>query len=227
MKVRAVCLLAAALTGCGYHVSGHADLLPKSIKTIAIPGFGNVTIRYKLADRVGAEITREFIQRTRYAVVADPKDADAVLTGAVVSFMSYPTTYDPETSRASGVQAIVNLQLLLLDKNGKVLFHRPNMEIRERYEIAVDAKTYFDESGPAMDRLARDVARSVVSAVLENFCDDDAGPIPRSHEEARTGARLPVRRNRSVSAARVQGSPAARGSGRRGSRQRCHPLRFE
>jgi Lipopolysaccharide-assembly len=165
----AVGLLAIALTGCGYHVAGHADLLPKNIKTIAVPAFGNVTIRYKLADQLATQITREFIERTHYAVVADPKQADAVLTGAVVNFVSYPTTFDPVTSRASGVQAIVYLQLLLMDKAGKVLFNRPGMEIRERYQISVNATTYFDESGPAMDRLARDVARSVVSAVLENF----------------------------------------------------------
>jgi hypothetical protein len=134
-----------------------------------VPAFANVTIRYKLADRLAAQVTREFIQRTRYAVVADPKQADAVLTGAVVNFVSYPTTFDPVTSRASGVQAIANLQLLLMDKTGKVLFNRPNMEIRERYQISVDPVTYFDESEPAMDRLARDVARSVVTAVLENF----------------------------------------------------------
>ena len=169
MTARAVCLLAIALSGCGYHVSGHADLLPKNIKTIAIPAFGNVTIRYKLADRITANVTREFIERTRYAIVADPKQADAVLTGSMVNFVSYPTTFDPVTSRASGVQAIVYLQLILMDKTGKVLFNRPGMEVRERYEIAVDAAGYFDESGPAMDRLARDVARSVVSAVLENF----------------------------------------------------------
>jgi hypothetical protein len=161
--------LALALAGCGYHVSGHADLLPKNIKTIAVPAFGNVTIRYKLADRIPAAITREFIERTRYTVVADPKQADAILSGALVNFVSYPTTYDPVTSRASGVQAIVNVQLMLMDKTGKVLFNRPNMEVRERYEISVDPSGYFDESGPAMDRLARDVARSVVSAVLENF----------------------------------------------------------
>ena len=166
---RAVCLLALALTGCGYHVAGHADLLPKNIKTIAVPAFGNVTIRYKLADRLAMQVTREFIERTHYAVVPDPKNADAVLTGAVVNFVSYPTTFDPVTSRASGVQAIVYLQLLLTDKAGKVLFNRPGMEIRERYQISVDPATYFDESGPAMDRLARDVSRSVVSAVLEKF----------------------------------------------------------
>jgi outer membrane lipopolysaccharide assembly protein LptE/RlpB len=162
----AALLLAA---GCGYHVSGHADMMPKSIKTIAVPAFGNVTIRYKLADRLAADITREFIERTRYKVVADPKQADAVLSGAVVNFSSYPTTYDPVSSRASGVQAIVNVQIQLVDKTGKVIFNRPGMEIRERYEISVDPKTYLDESAPAMDRLARDVARSVVSAVLENF----------------------------------------------------------
>jgi hypothetical protein len=144
-------------------------MLPKTIKTIAVPAFANVTLRYKLTDRISANVAREFIERTRYAVVADPKNADAVLTGAVVNFTSYPTTFDPVTSRASGVQAIVNVQVMLMDKTGKVLFNRPGMEIRERYQISVDPTTYFDESGPAMDRLARDVARSVVSAVLENF----------------------------------------------------------
>lgn len=169
MKARLTGLAMLALSGCGYHVSGHADLLPKNIKTIAIPAFGNVTIRYKLADRISADLTREFISRTRYKVVADSGQADAVLSGAVLNFVSYPTTYDPVTSRASGVQAIVNLQVMLMDKSGKVLFHRPSFEVRERYEIAVDAATYFDESGPAMDRLARDISRSIVSAVLENF----------------------------------------------------------
>jgi len=169
MKGVAVCFVAIALTGCGYHVAGHADLMPKNIKSIAVPAFGNVTIRYKLGERLTTQIKREFIERTHYAVVADPKQADAVLSGAVVNFLSYPTTFDPVTSRASGVQAIVYVQLLLMDKTGKVLFNRPGMEIRQRYEISVDPTTYFDESGPAMDRLARDVARSVVSAVLENF----------------------------------------------------------
>jgi outer membrane lipopolysaccharide assembly protein LptE/RlpB len=168
-RCAAVALLVGGLTSCGYHVSGHADLIPKSIKTIAVTPFGNVTIRYKLADRLSADIAREFLERTRYRVVANSKDADATLSGAVVNFGSYPTTYDPVTGRASGAQVSVSLQLLLMDKTGKVLFNRPGMEIRERYEISVNSATYFDESGPAMDRLARDVARSVVSAVLENF----------------------------------------------------------
>jgi outer membrane lipopolysaccharide assembly protein LptE/RlpB len=169
VKLAALCAATLALAGCGYHLSGNADLLPKSIKTIAVPTFGNVTIRYKLADRLARDITREFIERTRYNVVADPAKADAVLTGAVINFVSYPTTFDPVSSRASGVQVIVMLQLQLKDNTGKIWFNRPNMEVRDRYEISVDPKAYLDESGPAADRVARDVARTIVSAVLENF----------------------------------------------------------
>lgn len=114
-------------------------------------------------------MTRELISRTKYNVTANRDEADATLLGAVVGFVSYPTIYDPVQGRATGVQAIVTIQLTLFDKAGKVLFTRPNFEVRERYEISVDPKNYFDESEPAMQRLARDVARSVVSAMLEAF----------------------------------------------------------
>jgi outer membrane lipopolysaccharide assembly protein LptE/RlpB len=169
-KALAAGLAVAALAGCGYHVAGHADVLPKNIKTIAIPALGNATIRYKLADSLSRDIAREFLSRTRYRVVADPAQADAVLTGALANFASYPTVFDPVTGRATGIQAIVVVQLTLTDRaTGSVLFYRPGMEVRERYEISVDPQAYFDEGGTAMQRLSRDVARSVVSAVLENF----------------------------------------------------------
>ena len=155
--------------GCGYRVAGRTDVLPKNIRTIAIPAFGNVTMRYKLAERLPKDVAREFITRTRYNVVGEQKGADAVLSGAVVNYFSFPTVVDPITGRATGVELVVNLQLTLRDAAGKVLFQRNNFEIRERYQISVDPKAYFDESDAAMERLSRDVAHSVVSAVLENF----------------------------------------------------------
>ena len=79
-----LCAIALLSTGCGYHVSGRSDLLPASIKTIAIPAFGNITGRYRLTDLMARSLTREFINRTRYQVVADENQADAVLKGAVV-----------------------------------------------------------------------------------------------------------------------------------------------
>lgn len=167
----AACAAAAALllAGCGYHVSGHADALPKNIKTIAVPAFGNATTYYRLTERLPAAITREFIARTRYNVVADPKDADAVLTGSVLRIIASPTTYDQTTGRASGVQMYVQLQITLRDRSGAVLYSRPYFEARERYEISTDQRAYLEESDAALDRLSLYVARMVVSGVLEKF----------------------------------------------------------
>ena len=64
----------------------------------------------------------------------------------------------------------MNVQLTLTERaTGKVLFTRPNAEFRERYEITTDPQSYFDESDTALARLSQDVARSIVTAILENF----------------------------------------------------------
>lgn len=158
------------LTCCGYHVTGSANLLPKTIHTIAIPAFGNASTQYKVSDRLAEDLTREFISRTRYQITSDPEHADAVLTGSVNNYASYPTIFDPASNRATGVQLVLFVSVTLRDKaTGKILFNRPNMDLHERYEISVDPKVYLDESELAMDRLSRDAARSIVSAILELF----------------------------------------------------------
>jgi Lipopolysaccharide-assembly len=165
----AVSLMAIALSSCGYHVGGHSDLLPQTIKTIAVPAFTNATTRYKLTDRLAESITREFNSRTRYRVVSDPNGADAVLRGSVTNYVSFATIIDPNTNRASAVDLRVYLQISLVDRTGRVIFSRPNMEVRERYEISVNAGPYFEESDAALDRVSKQVGQQVVSSILENF----------------------------------------------------------
>ncbi len=53
---------------------------------------------------------------------------------------------------------------------GKVIYARPNFEAHERYELSVtNNMQYFDESGAALQRLSKDVARDLVTSILENF----------------------------------------------------------
>jgi hypothetical protein len=167
------CLLVAAalvLAGCGYRMGSHSDLLPAAIQTIALPAFDNLTNRYRLSERLPTAIGREFVSRTRYRIVSQPEEADAVLRGAVVNFMTFPNVADPTTGRSVGTQITVVLQVSLTERqSGKVLFTRPSMEFRQRYEIAVDQAQYFEESDLALDRLSRDMARTLVSSVLEAF----------------------------------------------------------
>ena len=166
----AVFAVVLCATGCAYHVAGRSDIMPQTIHTIAITPFVNRTIQYKLAQRLPADIAREFIARTHYKVVTDPKTADAVLDGAVLNFLSYPIIADQASGRATVVQCSAYLKVTLTERaTGKVLFTRPSFEARERYEISVDPQAYFDESGAGIERLGRDVARDVVTSILEKF----------------------------------------------------------
>lgn len=170
-----VCVL-MLLGGCGYHVGGKADMVPKNIKSLYIPPFGNNTTKYRLTDRMAAAVTREFLTRTRYRVVNDANDADAILNGIIVNYNSFPTIFDagttnrPGTGRASGIEMRVTLSVKLTDRVSKaILYNQPSFEAHERYEVSIDPTVYLEENDAALDRMARSVARQIVSAILENF----------------------------------------------------------
>ncbi|MGH9611714.1 MAG: LPS assembly lipoprotein LptE, partial [Bryobacteraceae bacterium] len=169
-----VAVAIATLTGaaCGYHTAGHADLVPKTIQTVAVPAFTNLTTRYKLTDRLPEAISHELIAHSRFKVVNDPDEADAVIRGAVISYIAYPVIFSQNQRTGEGstvVQFSVTMQVSFVARGGKVLYSRPSFQSKEEYEISADPKQFFEESDAALDRLSRDVARDVVSSILQNF----------------------------------------------------------
>ena len=162
--------LAAASASCGYHAGGKAETIPRGIQTIAIPAFTTLSTRYRLIDLLPQEVGREFNTRTRFRVVTDPADADAVLRGTIDSAAAGPNVFDPFSGKATVVQVTVVVSIDLAERStGRVLFTRPNLAFRQNYSIAVDPHQFFDESGPAFDRVSRDLARDIVTAVMEDF----------------------------------------------------------
>ena len=161
---------AASLLSCGYHIGGKADLVPKSIQTISIPAFTTFTTRYRLVDVLPQQIGREFVARTRFHIVNDPSQADAVLNGSVNTVTANPTISDPTSGKATSVQITVSVTVNLIERaTGRVLYSRPNLIARQNYEISVDPHQFFDERDPAFARLSLDVAHDIVSAIVENF----------------------------------------------------------
>jgi hypothetical protein len=64
----------------------------------------------------------------------------------------------------------VRLKVLLEERETKkILYQNDNYLFREAYEISTDPATFFDEQGPALDRMARDFASRLVADVVENF----------------------------------------------------------
>jgi hypothetical protein len=155
---------------CGYRTAGRGDRLPPDVKTIAIPIFTNKTRQYRIEQRVSAAVTREFIDRTKYQITTETAHADALLKGEIKDIRSGVIAFDPSTGRATTLQVQVTAQIDLTDQHTKkVLFSNHNYIFREQYQISQNPATLFEEQDPALDRLSRDLARTLVTAILENF----------------------------------------------------------
>ena len=159
------------LTGCGYHSSTHAQVrLPSGISTIAVPVFVNNTQSYRAEQVLTQAVVREITSRSPYRVVTnDDGSSDAVLRGTVITINTYPLTYDSQTGRQSSAIVQINTSIKLVDKHGRTLFEDPNYSFREQYQVSREVTSFFDESPPAVDRLSRDFARTLVAEILEGF----------------------------------------------------------
>lgn len=175
-------LVAAASGGCGYHVAGRSDALPKNIHVIAVPALENKTTSYRIEQRLTAATVHEFLAKTQYRVVSDPANGDAVLRGKVLSLEAVPLLFDTSTGRATTMLVTVKCEVSFEERDtGKILYHTNNFVFRNEYEIPnivnpttgqVNGATlagFFEEQDPALDRLAHDFAARLVAAVTENY----------------------------------------------------------
>jgi len=182
-----LCISAAIfLSACGYHVGGTASLMPPGLKVIAVPALKNDTPRYRIEQGMTQAVVHEFIARTKYRIVSSEDSADAVLHGEITSFEAIPVVFDTtptttpnattvpalNTTTASATTMLVSVHMkvsLEERETKKVLYKNDNYFFREPYEISTDPSKFFDEQGPALERMSRDFAARLVSDVLENF----------------------------------------------------------
>lgn len=159
-------LLAAA--ACGYRLAGKATAIPETVDSIAIPIFTNQTTKYRLEQRLTSAVVDEFISRTRYRVVPDPAAAKAVLTGEVTEFTSTPVIF----AGGAGSTFLVTVRMRIALRESatkKLLFENNNFYFREEFEISRGSREFFPEEGPAMNRLSKELSRTLVSSILESF----------------------------------------------------------
>jgi hypothetical protein len=180
-----LCFSAAIfLSSCGYHVGGTGSRLPPGLKVIAVPALENHTTRYRIEQRMTEAVVREFLARTRYRIVSTEDSADAVLHGEIMSFEATPAVFDTTptpnstsnpnvnttTARATTMLVSVRLKVRLEERETKrVLYQNDNYLFREPYEISTDPSKFFDEQGPALERMSRDFASRLVADIVENF----------------------------------------------------------
>jgi hypothetical protein len=167
-------LLALAVNGCGYSLSGRGSFLPAYIRTIGVPMFGNVTNIPDVERRVTERVRSELIGRGRYTVETSRTGVDAVLSGEITSISFVPTGFNQQQQATRYALTLVGRIELRDLKTDKILWQNPSMQFSEQYDAttvstATDPGAFLRQDANALDRLASEFARAVVSAMLEAF----------------------------------------------------------
>jgi hypothetical protein len=174
--VRFVVLAAVVALGvaCGYSLAGRGSFLPGYIQTIGVPLFVNTTPYLEVEQRFTERVRSELIGRGRYTVLPQDTGTDAVLRGTIANIAVTPTNFNDQ-KQATRYAIVITTRIEFVDqRENRVLWENPAMVFREEYDLPQDSQAgdptaFFGQGSNALERIANDFARTVVSAILEAF----------------------------------------------------------
>jgi hypothetical protein len=141
--------------------------LPSHIRRVAVPAFQNSALRFKIESRVTKAVIDELIHRGRgLRVQGDREGADAVIEGIIKSF-SFAGVLLDDKGRARIFEVTIEAAVTVRDQaENRVLYDNQNFVFRGEYEFANDPRNFFSEEDPAVQRMARSFAESIVSTLI-------------------------------------------------------------
>ncbi|HEX8068385.1 MAG TPA: LptE family protein [Pyrinomonadaceae bacterium] len=144
--------------------------LPDYVRTLAVPPFENQALRYKIESRFTEAVSNEIIRRGRgLRVQSGRSGADAVVDGVIKSF-SFSGVLLDERGRSRVFEVTIVGAVTVRDQvQNRVLYDNQNFVFRGEFEFANDPRTFFNEEDPAVQRIARSFAESLVSTLVNGF----------------------------------------------------------
>ncbi|HEX8845974.1 MAG TPA: LptE family protein [Pyrinomonadaceae bacterium] len=172
----------AALAAVLFLVSGFRECykpvtknqLPTRIRTVAVPAFQNNALRYKIETRFTEAVINEIVRRGRgLRVQSEREGADAVIDGVIKSFNFSGVLLDSR-GRARIFEVTITAAVTVRDQvENRVIYDNQNYVFRGEFEFSDDPRSYFNEEDPAVQRIARSFAESVVSTLVNGFGVND------------------------------------------------------
>lgn len=143
--------------------------LPSRIRTVAVPAFQteSTALRYKIDSRFTEAVMKELVHRGRGLRVQGQREgADAVIEGVIKSF-SFAGVLLDDKGRARIFEVTIVAAVTVRDQTeNRVLYDNQNFVFRGEYEFASDPRSFFNEEDPAVLRMARSFAESIVSTLI-------------------------------------------------------------
>jgi hypothetical protein len=124
-------------------------------------------LRYKVESRFTDAVMRELVHRGRGLRVQGQREgADAVIEGVIRSFNFGGVLLD-DKGRARIFEVTIVAAVTVRDQTeNRVLYDNQNFVFRGEYEFASDPRSFFNEEDPAVLRMARSFAESIVSTLI-------------------------------------------------------------
>jgi hypothetical protein len=164
----AVALLLLPLVGCGYALVGRSSNLPEDVRAIYVETLANQTGRAQVDQIVTEALAQEFVKRQRFQVVGNAGEADAILTGTVLSYRVSPVAFLDGRARQYQVQLGANMEFARTD-NDEVIWRQSNYFFRETYEAEIDEEAFISREDEKLEDVAKRFAETVVIDLLEGF----------------------------------------------------------
>lgn len=138
---------------------------------MSIPAFEDRSDALQVAEELTQAVRAEFIGRGGYEL---DEPADAVLEGEVLSASYEPVAFDDQQIASRYLFTITMRIAFVESRTGDPLWSNAALTFREEYEQRAagagdSGVALLDQESGARERIARDVARSVVTAILEAF----------------------------------------------------------
>ena len=166
--VTALLILIAPLVGCGYALVGRSSTLPEDVRSIYVQTLKNTTGRAQVDQIVSTALAQEFVSRQRFEVVSNPAEADAILTGTVVSYRVSPVAFLDGRARQYQVQLGARMEFTRTD-NDEVIWRQDNYLFRDTYEAEISETTFISQEDAKLEDTAKQFAETVVIDLLEGF----------------------------------------------------------
>ena len=175
-RVAVLALTVTLTVACGYALTGRGVSLPAHIQVINIPQFQNLSSTPDVDQVITTAVQQEFQGRRRFQTISEPSGGDAILKGSITGVRSNPIALDPVTQQATRLEIVITANVEFVDQkdNNKVLWSRTGWQAREEYDISAgvivaDPSALFRQDANALYRLARTMARSLVTSILDAF----------------------------------------------------------
>ncbi len=162
-------MLALFCIGCGYRFAPGGEHIDAGLQKIFIGAFSNSTSEANIENYVRNAFFSRFRRGSRFDPVASMGEADAFVTGRIVSITTGHLSYSSsDLAKEDSVTMTLEVAFKRTD-NGEVIWMNAGLSGREAYTVATSTSTTATNKETAIRKLSNDMADKAYRNMMSGF----------------------------------------------------------